>query len=353
MWQTSGAIMKLQAPVTLTLLALGVLLACGRSEHGDDHPGAGGTGAAGGTGGAPTADWEACERNSDCVLTGNPELHATCAGGVCLAVDIRAHQASACASDDDCRLRVTGCCECGGSTASWDLIAIAQNGEPAYQSLVCDPEQGCDDCAPVYPTDTEAYCATDGHCATRATSATTPPFPCGAATPVIDATTGLEQCSRGYQRRVAPAKCPSLVPRAAAIPNYSAAIDECEHDADCPSATYGPYAHCGVRTGGSAHVCVAGCTLDRDCADNGVCLCGDPVGRCVPASCSTGADCTLGFDCAAYASLPGCFSTQFACQTADDACGSDGDCAGKSPNAAFCVLDGAARACSIAQCTML
>jgi hypothetical protein len=75
--------------------------------------------------------------------------------------------ALACAADSDCRLRVTGCCECGGSTASWDLIAIAHDGEADYQALVCDPEQACDECAPVYPVDVEAYCATDGHCATR------------------------------------------------------------------------------------------------------------------------------------------------------------------------------------------
>jgi hypothetical protein len=141
------------------------------------------------------------------------------------------------------------------------------------------------------------------------------------------------------------------VPRAAAIPGYNAAIDQCERDADCPAATYGPYAHCGVRAGGFAHACVAGCALDSDCEGDSVCQCGDPVGRCVPASCSTGADCGAGLDCASFAAAPGCFSTQFACQSPDDACGGDGDCSGKSPNAAFCVLDGAARACSIAQCT--
>lgn len=171
----------------------------------------GGTNTTGGTGGTQSRDWSGCELNSDCVLAAasccavcgepalgdvdavnrarldahseavcpnpvpcpkcaeatNADLHATCNDGVCLALDIRDEEASACSSDDDCKLRVTGCCESGGSTAAWDLIAIARAGEPAYQALVCDPEQACDECAPIYPTDMEAYCATDGHCATR------------------------------------------------------------------------------------------------------------------------------------------------------------------------------------------
>lgn len=335
-------------------------------------------------------DWEACELNSDCALTAasccgvcgepalgdvdavnrqrleqhledvcpepqpcpkcavatNPDLHATCDDGACLALDIRDHHASACSTDDDCRLRVTGCCECGGSTASWDLIAIRGDGEAAYEALVCDPEEACDACAPVYPADVEAYCATDGHCATRPGG-----FPCGSAVPVLDSTTGLEQCSRGYQRRVEPANCPSSVPRATPIPAYDAALDQCEYDADCPVASYGPHAHCGARSGGIARVCVEGCRVDADCDAGTLCLCGEPVGRCVPASCSTGDDCGPGFDCASFAASPGCFSTQFACQGPTDACGADSDCAGVSPNAAFCLYASGSRACSIAQCT--
>ena len=176
-------------------------------------------------------------------------------------------------------------------------------------------------------------------------------FPCGTAVPVVDATTGLEQCSRGYQRRVGPANCPSSVPRTAPIPAYNAAIDQCEHDADCSTATYGRYAHCGARSGGFARACVEGCKLDADCEPGNVCLCGDPVGRCVRAGCSTGDDCAPGFDCASFAADPGCFSTQFACQSAADSCGADGDCAGISPNAAFCVYASGSRACSITQCT--
>ena len=388
--------MKLQTFIAPFILGLGIATACGKSTGGDDDVGTGGTGGsggAGGMGGTQSGAWQACDLNSDCVLTPasccavcgaprlgdvdavnrerldqhfadvcpnpgpcpkcgvatNPELLATCDDSACRALDIREQEASACSTNADCRLRVTGCCECGGSTASSDLIAIRSDAESAYRALVCDPEQACAECAPVYPTDVEAYCATDGHCATRA--AATAPFPCGTAVPVLDPTTGLEQCSRGYRRRVGPARCPSSVPRATPIPAYNAALDGCEYDADCPAATYGPYAHCGTRPDGFARACVEGCKLDADCDPGNVCLCGDPVGRCVLAGCSTGDDCDPGFDCASFEASPGCFSTRFACQSLADACAADGDCAGFSPNPAFCVFANGARACSTAQCT--
>ncbi len=103
-----------------------------------------------------------------CPVANNPDLLATCEAWACEAVDIRRHFASTCASDDDCRLRVAGCCECGGSTAPADLIAIAWLGEAGYRQLVCDPEQACPECAPVYPDEVEAWCASDGHCDIRA-----------------------------------------------------------------------------------------------------------------------------------------------------------------------------------------
>jgi hypothetical protein len=176
-------------------------------------------------------------------------------------------------------------------------------------------------------------------------------FPCGTATPLFGADSGLERCDRGYLRRVDVANCPSIVPRAVPISNYDEAVDDCEFDRDCPTAAYGPYAHCDVRTGGFARACVAGCKLDGDCAEGEACLCGDPVGRCVPASCATGADCATSLDCASYAVTPGCFSTGFSCQKPGDSCGGDADCAGISPNPAFCVFSDDSRACSIAQCT--
>lgn len=102
-----------------------------------------------------------------CPSATNPELVATCSLGRCQALDVGGLALSACTADADCRLRTTGCCECGGSTAPWDLIAIAVGGEAAYQHLVCDPGAACAACQPVYPDTVLAYCAGDGHCAVR------------------------------------------------------------------------------------------------------------------------------------------------------------------------------------------
>jgi hypothetical protein len=110
-----------------------------------------------------------------CPTESAPNLLASCVGGHCFEIDVRAHRASACERDEDCRLRTTGCCECGGSTAPYDLIAISAADEAPYRELVCDPRQACPECAPVYPAEAEAYCTGDGHCALRiAATASTP-----------------------------------------------------------------------------------------------------------------------------------------------------------------------------------
>ena len=176
-------------------------------------------------------------------------------------------------------------------------------------------------------------------------------FPCGSATPLAGASTGFEHCGRGYTRRTMPGTCVANLPRSGPIENYNAAIDQCERDADCSETVYGPYAHCGIRDGGFAHECVGGCVEDTDCDSGELCFCGEPVGRCVPGSCTKGGDCAPGFDCASFAAMPGCFSTRFACQAAGDTCAGDGDCAGFSPNIAFCIVENGVRACSINQCT--
>jgi len=184
--------MRRRSVVAMGLLALAALAGCFRHEP-------------------PAADWARCAVNSDCVLAAdsccgvcgapglddvdgvnrtltdehfhdvcpapvpcpecpsatNPDLLATCDSLACAAVDIRQHAASACVADTDCRLRTTGCCECGGATDPSSLIAIAVTGEPLYSQLVCDPAAACPDCVPIYPTDVEAFCATDGHCDIR------------------------------------------------------------------------------------------------------------------------------------------------------------------------------------------
>lgn len=98
----------------------------------------------------------------DCVmLNAPPHLIATCAAGACAGIDVRTGPLSDCATDSDCRVRTTSCCECGGEAR---YIAIASSAESAYAALVCPAGTGCPECAPVYPATLIPRCGGDGHC---------------------------------------------------------------------------------------------------------------------------------------------------------------------------------------------
>lgn len=103
----------------------------------------------------------------ECATLVNPALGATCREGRCQEYDVRALPLSACAQDDECRLRVRDCCECGGDTSPFALIAVRVDSTGDYAGLVCD-DLACPECEPTYPDTVEAYCAGDGHCAVRA-----------------------------------------------------------------------------------------------------------------------------------------------------------------------------------------
>ncbi|MCB9636755.1 MAG: hypothetical protein H6721_31980 [Sandaracinus sp.] len=100
-----------------------------------------------------------------CAVMPNPNLGATCSMSRCTEFDVRALALSACTRDEDCRLRVADCCECGGDTSPFALIAIRNDAEGRYTDLVCPNDIGCPECAPAYPADVSAFCADDGHCA--------------------------------------------------------------------------------------------------------------------------------------------------------------------------------------------
>lgn len=104
----------------------------------------------------------------DCVVMDDPNLGATCNAGRCEEYDVRQLPLSACTSDDACVLRTRDCCECGASTDPTNLVAIRGDARVEYASLLCDDLGACPPCEPIYPTDVEAYCADDGHCAIRA-----------------------------------------------------------------------------------------------------------------------------------------------------------------------------------------
>jgi len=311
----------------LLCIAVAIAVACGQSESGDDG------------GGTQPPGWAACEVNSECVLSAagccdacgeptlddvdainaermnehfadvcpeplpcplcpvsrNPDLHATCSSGQCLALDIRKHTASACASDDDCRLRATGCCECGASTATWDLIAFNDQNEGLYRDLVCDPGQGCDDCAPVYPTDVEAFCASDGHCDVRPAngnqgidhgyvpgSACTPGSACGEGVECVELVAGgVTRCEFMGGRPTEPCSGDTR--------DECCASSECE-EGTCHLVTHYPSGRCGLGGADVYNECLVDeCSDDSDCP-GGLCALGARR-TCVAAACRSDSDC--------------------------------------------------------------
>lgn len=100
-------------------------------------------------------------------------------------------------------------------------------------------------------------------------------------------------------------------------------VGECTSDADCAHLENG---YCTFGQDGYSY-CVTGCIEDSDCGDGQVCDCGSFVGTCVAATCTTDADCPGDSLCTAYDAEPGCAFTTFACQTPQDTCGGDADCA--------------------------
>jgi hypothetical protein len=107
-----------------------------------------------------------------------------------------------------------------------------------------------------------------------------------------------------------------------------------------------PHGYCttGVQVPGT--VCAYGCVKDSECGVGNICLCGEPVGRCVGSTCTSDAECGKGLRCQSYDSSHGCGIERFACQTADDTCVSDADCMGGYCDAASgtftCVMGGCA-----------
>ncbi|MGK3961732.1 ferritin-like domain-containing protein [Sorangium sp. So ce118] len=139
--------------------------------------------------------------------------------------------------------------------------------------------------------------------------------------------TGYVRCAGGWTHRAEVVDCPSALPREKACSEPSGAAGGCTTDADC---TEHPHGYCNAATGGEmlpGCFCHYGCTTDADCGAGQICLCGDPVGECVLAQCTSDDDCGR-LLCSSYVLNPGCGGTGFACQTPEDECASDADCAG-------------------------
>ena len=73
-------------------------------------------------------------------------------------------------------------------------------------------------------------------------------------------------------------------------------------------------------------VCISGCVRDAECGADELCLCSEPVGRCVKASCRTDADCPHS-SCAKYGRRH-CGKEGFSCLKDEDECSGNADCKG-------------------------
>ncbi|WP_044986242.1 ferritin-like domain-containing protein [Sorangium cellulosum] len=175
------------------------------------------------------------------------------------------------------------------------------------------------------------------------------PFACDDPEPVLVAgqNTGYVRCAGGWMHRAEVITCPSPLPRPEACKDTGGGAGSCSSDADC---TERPHGFCSPGLGGEAPpgcFCHYGCTTDAECNEGQICLCGDPVGQCVQARCTSDQDCGTVL-CSSYVLNPGCGGTGFACQTATDECAGDGDCPGEQQ----CTLTALRHACAEPLCVI-
>jgi hypothetical protein len=150
--------------------------------------------------------------------------------------------------------------------------------------------------------------------------------------------TGYDTCQGGTVRRRAIIECPTAPPPPSTCDPDASGFSPCSSNGDCDAGLFG---FCNGGPYGDSCSCQYGCTRDSDCASGQICLCRNPVGACVFASCNAGT-CGAGEECASYwmTYCTGCIAG-FACQTAADTCFSDLDCDG-----GVCSLGTTGRECS-------
>jgi hypothetical protein len=151
--------------------------------------------------------------------------------------------------------------------------------------------------------------------------------------------TGFVVCDNGAFHRVAKKECPTELPRTdtcgpGPVGDAAIATGSCYSDGDCKDQ---PNGYCMAAVGGIlACFCNYGCRTDADCGAGSICGCASPVGVCIPAAnCTVDSDCGAGNLCLST-SDGGCGKV-FACQTKDDSCASDADCAGPCASDAGCI----------------
>lgn len=188
-------------------------------------------------------------------------------------------------------------------------------------SSACTTEEPNDNDTATNPSDSSGTSGTDADTSPD----TIQPGACGVSTPLLvnGQPTGYETCANGALHRADILSCDSTLPRLTTCEPVGGNPSLCSTDSAC---TASPHGRCDQEPFDGSCYCSYGCTTDSECAEGSICLCGDPVGQCVTASCKSDADCGDGFGCAAYVTSPGCGGTGFACQTAQDTCASNADC---------------------------
>jgi len=144
-------------------------------------------------------------------------------------------------------------------------------------------------------------------------------YPCASPEPLGGEDSGFVVCDSGMIVRESPGECWSDLPRPDDVADYEFGFDQCQNDAGC---TQFPNGFCRRPAAGEKAQCAYGCLTDDDCRSPLICLCGDPVGLCVEATCDGDEDCLPGYQCA---SNDAC-GRSFACQHEDDVCATDADC---------------------------
>ncbi len=253
----------------------------------------------------------------------DPTLVATCRDQRCELVDLREHEASACTEDSACRIRTPDCCPCGGDTSPGRLLGVSS--ENTYASLVCDPEQACPECAPLYPDEVTVRCNADDHCETR-----------DARLPGVDA--GAPDAGRPSFCSFAPdsGSCDAYMPRY----YFDSGTGRCAlfiyGGCDGNDNRFDTAAECAQACGASSPLPLASCEVDGVLHPHGEDGIGDPV-SCNTCSCSDGQlVCTdiacdepcpsgqaFGMDCAQCVPVDNCEVVRIGCLPS---CQGDEDC---------------------------
>lgn len=147
--------------------------------------------------------------------------------------------------------------------------------------------------------------------------------------------TGYASCGT-FRHRLVKESCPVFEH---AAPTECADVPEsddpaCNSDGDCDEKTFGRCLPNGTFGCG----CSYGCSTDEDCEEDAICLCGQPFGKCVRATCKADSDCAHEGALCAEAPTTVCdigSVTGFACFQPSDECIEDDECEEKG---AHCVL---------------